>query len=68
MLLLVPSPKSHSHADTGPEEVSVKVTLRGAVPEVGLTLKLAANGALAEGSEMQRSKARLVTIKTYKAE
>jgi hypothetical protein len=34
--LFVPSPKSHNQVVMLPVEVSVKVTVRGAVPEVGL--------------------------------
>jgi hypothetical protein len=42
---VAPSPKLHDQAVGLPEDVSVKVTVSGAVPLVGEALKLAAGGA-----------------------
>lgn len=40
-----PSPKSHAHDVIGPVELSVKVTFKGYMPDDGLKLKSAVNGA-----------------------
>ena len=41
MVLLVPSPKVHFQPEISPVEVSVKLTLSGAVPLMGVAVKLA---------------------------
>ena len=45
----MPSPKFHDHVVMLPVEVSVKVTVSGAVPEVGLALKPAVGTVGGEG-------------------
>jgi hypothetical protein len=46
-VLVVPSPKFHDPVVMLPVEVSVKVTVSGAVPEVGVVVKLAAGAEAA---------------------
>jgi hypothetical protein len=42
---VVPSPKFHSHASGVPIERSVKATVNGAIPDIGLIVKNAMGGA-----------------------
>jgi hypothetical protein len=42
-----PSPKFHAQAVGALEDVSVKVTISGAIPDVGIVVKLATGGVTA---------------------